>query len=297
MGRISPHLVVQDAVVPRTRLPDVLAEIARDRAAHSACRCATSSTPATATCIRISGTTRTIPTSRRGSTPRCARSWQRASPPAARSPASTASGSTSSTYMDACSPPSRSARCARCASVFDPERRANPGKVVPVHSCREWHGAPSAARRRRRVSDRPRSADSVGARSRDARCASARRDADAASHRRRAARGSTPAARSRRDRASRSTRSRGIVEYEPGDLTLTARAGTTLAEIARRPRAHGQWLALDPFGSERRHDRRDGRDGVRRPARARLRHAARHRARLRGRDRHRRRSCAAADAW
>ena len=23
---------------------------------------------------------------------------------------------------------------------FDPERRANPGKVVPVKSCREWHG-------------------------------------------------------------------------------------------------------------------------------------------------------------
>ena len=24
--------------------------------------------------------------------------------------------------------------------TFDPERRANPGKVVPVKSCREWHG-------------------------------------------------------------------------------------------------------------------------------------------------------------
>jgi hypothetical protein len=23
--------------------------------------------------------------------------------------------------------------------VFDPERRSNPGKVVPVHSCKEWH--------------------------------------------------------------------------------------------------------------------------------------------------------------
>src|SRR5207249_1038872 len=29
MGRISPHLVVQDAVVPRTKLPAVLAEISR----------------------------------------------------------------------------------------------------------------------------------------------------------------------------------------------------------------------------------------------------------------------------
>ena len=41
----------------------------------------------------------------------------------------------------------------------------------------------------------------------------------------------------------------GIVEYEPGDLTLTARAGTSLAELARVTRAEGQWLALDPFGS------------------------------------------------
>jgi len=28
--------------------------------------------------------------------------------------------------------------------VFDPHHRSNPGKVVPVHSCREWHAAPSA---------------------------------------------------------------------------------------------------------------------------------------------------------
>lgn len=40
----------------------------------------------------------------------------------------------------------------------------------------------------------------------------------------------------------------GIVEYVPGDLTLTARAGTTLAEIAWATGAQGQWLPLDPFG-------------------------------------------------
>ncbi len=39
------------------------------------------------------------------------------------------------------------------------------------------------------------------------------------------------------------------MEYEPGDLTLTARAGTTLAQLARVCRSEGQWLALDPFGS------------------------------------------------
>jgi glycolate oxidase FAD binding subunit len=42
----------------------------------------------------------------------------------------------------------------------------------------------------------------------------------------------------------------GIVDYTPGDLTLTARAGTTLAEIAAATAAHGQWLALVPWGGD-----------------------------------------------
>ena len=42
----------------------------------------------------------------------------------------------------------------------------------------------------------------------------------------------------------------GIVEYVPGDLTLTARAGTSLAEIRDATAAHRQWLALDPCGSD-----------------------------------------------
>lgn len=42
----------------------------------------------------------------------------------------------------------------------------------------------------------------------------------------------------------------GIVDYTPGDLTLTARAGTTLAEIAAATAANGQWLALEPWGGD-----------------------------------------------
>ncbi len=41
----------------------------------------------------------------------------------------------------------------------------------------------------------------------------------------------------------------GVVSYVPGDLTLTVRAGTTLAEIERATREHDQWLPLDPYGS------------------------------------------------
>jgi len=42
----------------------------------------------------------------------------------------------------------------------------------------------------------------------------------------------------------------GIVEYVPGDLTMTVRAGTTLADIRRTAAAENQWLALDPHGSD-----------------------------------------------
>ncbi|HKG93355.1 MAG TPA: FAD-binding protein [Gemmatimonadaceae bacterium] len=42
----------------------------------------------------------------------------------------------------------------------------------------------------------------------------------------------------------------GIVDYVPGDLTMTVRAGTTLGEIAAAAGAEGQWLALDPPGRD-----------------------------------------------
>jgi glycolate oxidase FAD binding subunit len=42
----------------------------------------------------------------------------------------------------------------------------------------------------------------------------------------------------------------GIVDYTPGDLTLTARGGTTLAEIATATAANGQWLSLAPWGGD-----------------------------------------------
>ena len=44
---------------------------------------------------------------------------------------------------------------------------------------------------------------------------------------------------------------RGIVEYVPGDLTLTARAGTPVSELYAATKEHGQWLPLDPWGGDR----------------------------------------------
>jgi glycolate oxidase FAD binding subunit len=47
------------------------------------------------------------------------------------------------------------------------------------------------------------------------------------------------------------TRLRSIVEHEPGDLTVTAQAGLTLADLQTALRARGQWLSLDPPDAER----------------------------------------------
>jgi glycolate oxidase FAD binding subunit len=41
----------------------------------------------------------------------------------------------------------------------------------------------------------------------------------------------------------------GIVDYVPGDLTITVRGGTTLEEIRAVTHAENQWLPLEPFGT------------------------------------------------
>ena len=41
----------------------------------------------------------------------------------------------------------------------------------------------------------------------------------------------------------------GVVNYEPGDFTITVRAGTELQLIADTAAKERQWLPLDPFGS------------------------------------------------
>ena len=42
----------------------------------------------------------------------------------------------------------------------------------------------------------------------------------------------------------------GVVDYVPNDLTITVRGGTTLAELSRVTREQGQWLPVNPFGSD-----------------------------------------------
>ena len=52
MGRVSPNYYVQDGVVPRTKLPEVLGRIRGAQRAIGTAASATSFTPAMATCIR-----------------------------------------------------------------------------------------------------------------------------------------------------------------------------------------------------------------------------------------------------
>lgn len=139
MGRIAPSLVVQDAVVPRTRLPDVLAAIhdigvrhnvqvcnvfhAGDGNLHpnipydandadASARVHEAMSEIMQACIDAGGTI----TGEHGV------------------------GLDKLPYMDRLfSSETLSAMCA-IRDVFDPDRRANPGKVVPVRACKEWHG-------------------------------------------------------------------------------------------------------------------------------------------------------------
>jgi FAD/FMN-containing dehydrogenase len=47
-------------------------------------------------------------------------------------------------YMESLFPGESLDAMCRLRDAFDPERRANPGKVVPSHSCREWLATPGA---------------------------------------------------------------------------------------------------------------------------------------------------------
>ncbi|HEY4216393.1 MAG TPA: FAD-linked oxidase C-terminal domain-containing protein [Gemmatimonadaceae bacterium] len=143
MGRISSHLVIQDAVVPRTRLPEVLAQIheigERNRVqicnvfhagdgnlhpnipydasdADESARVHAAMREIMSACVDAGGTI----TGEHGV------------------------GLDKLPYMEKIFSNDSLATMCALREVFDPHHRSNPGKVVPVHSCREWHGAPNA---------------------------------------------------------------------------------------------------------------------------------------------------------
>ena len=153
MGRLAPHLIVQDAVIPRTRLPEILATIhaisekygvlvcnvfhagdgnLHPNIAYSADdpdeseRVHKAMTEIMQACIDAGGSI----TGEHGV------------------------GLDKMGYMESIfSESSLNAMC-ELRGVFDPERRSNPGKVVPLHACKEWN-AVATVRLRTRMSPPP----------------------------------------------------------------------------------------------------------------------------------------------
>ncbi|MDQ6770046.1 MAG: FAD-binding protein [Gemmatimonadota bacterium] len=143
MGRLASHLIVQDAVIPRTRLSDILETIhaisekygvlvcnvfhagdgnLHPNIAYSADdpeeseRVHAAMTEIMRACIDAGGSI----TGEHGV------------------------GLDKMGYMESIfSENSLNAMC-ELRGVFDPDRRSNPGKVVPIHSCREWNAVASA---------------------------------------------------------------------------------------------------------------------------------------------------------
>jgi glycolate oxidase subunit GlcD len=149
MGRVSPHLVVQDAVVPRTKLPAVLEQIhaisskyrvkvcnvfhAGDGNLHpnipydahdadESARVHKAMREIMELCIAVGGSI----TGEHGV------------------------GMDKLPYMNQLFTAETLRAMCDLREVFDPNRRANPGKVVPMHSCREWTMAPNTSERVRR---------------------------------------------------------------------------------------------------------------------------------------------------
>jgi glycolate oxidase subunit GlcD len=148
MGRISSHLVVQDAVVPRTQLPGVLARIHEigERNRVRVCN------------VFHAGDGNLHPNipydaSDKDETERVHRAMgeiMRACVDAGGTiTGEHGVGLDKLPYMDLIFSPDSLAAMCTLRDVFDPQRRSNPGKVVPVHACREWHAAPSARPARR----------------------------------------------------------------------------------------------------------------------------------------------------
>jgi glycolate oxidase subunit GlcD len=141
MGRVAPHLAVQDAVVPRTQLAPILARIAEVGKRHGvrvcnvfhagdgnlhpnihydagnadeAARVHAAMKEIMELCIACGGTI----TGEHGV------------------------GIDKLPYMERLFPGDTLDAMCRLRDAFDADRRANPGKVVPSHRCREWIAAP-----------------------------------------------------------------------------------------------------------------------------------------------------------
>ncbi len=143
MGRLSPDLVVQDAVIPRTTLPAVLAEIAEIGRKYDVMICNVFHAgdgnlhPNIPYDSRNDGEARRVHDA-------CGEIMRACVAAGGSVTGEHGIGLDKLEYMPLIfSSESLAAQCA-LRDVFDPMRRANPGKVVPLHSCQEWRMTKSA---------------------------------------------------------------------------------------------------------------------------------------------------------
>ena len=293
MGRISSHLVVQDAVVPRTQAPRSAGrDSPRSASQHRVNVCNVfhagdgnlhPNIPYDATdpdeTARVHSAMREIMTA-------CIRAGGTIT-------GEHGVGLDKLDYMEPASSRAESlATMCTLRDVFDPDRRSNPGKVVPVHACREWHMAPAAR-------PAPRDDASSVASAADVReqIVDAAQPRHAAAHRRRAARGSTPAVRCARAKT---------LSHRETDRDHRVRARRSHAHRARRHDARRDSRGDAPStdsgsrsirtAATTRPSARRSRTAIGRAAAHVVRQTARSRARSRVRHRRRAPSRAAADA-
>ncbi len=143
MGRVSSHLVVQDAVIPRTQLPAVLREIAAVAAEERLTVCN----------VFHAGDGNLHPNipynaNDPDESARVHRAMGRIMQACVAAGGSVTGehgiGLDKLDYMPLIFSDESLAAMCRVREVFDPGRRANPGKVIPVRACREWALAPAA---------------------------------------------------------------------------------------------------------------------------------------------------------
>jgi glycolate oxidase subunit GlcD len=141
MGRLAPSLVVQDAVIPRTKLSSVLEQIHAIGDSYGLTVCN----------VFHAGDGNLHPNISYNAGDAAESQRVHDAMSAIMHACIAAGGSITGEhgvgldklpYMPQLfDEPTLAAMC-DMRSAFDPERRANPDKVVPVHACREWHAAP-----------------------------------------------------------------------------------------------------------------------------------------------------------
>ncbi len=139
MGRIARHLFVQDAVVPRTQLPNVMASIATIAERHGVRVCN----------VFHAGDGNLHPNIPYNGHDPAEREHVHAAMREIMQACIAVGGTVTGEhgigldklgYMPLIFSEDSLNRMCRLRDAFDPHRLANPGKVVPVRSCREWHG-------------------------------------------------------------------------------------------------------------------------------------------------------------